>query len=262
MYTPSVSLDRRRQRPDLARRGDHPQPVAQPLDGGSGDEDRRLERVGHRRRRSTRRPSSTSRPPVVGTRRRRSSARSCPCRRCSSPSPRRSRPGRTTPPVGRRRSRPPGCRRAPRTGREVSPNLPLDADTSGSAATGTPSRSHSSSLQRSSVMSNNMVREAFDGSVACTSPPVRFHRIQASIVPSASSSEDGNAAHRQQPLELGAREVGVEHEAGPVADEGKVAGRLQLGAASRPCGGPATRSPGGTARRSPGSRRRPSRAGW
>jgi hypothetical protein len=74
---------------------------------------------------------------------------------------------------------------------DVSPNLPLEADTLGSAASGTPRSAHSSSLHRSSVMSKSIVREAFDGSVACTSPPVRFHRIHASIVPSASWSVAG-----------------------------------------------------------------------
>ena len=40
-------------------------------------------------------------------------------------------------------------------------------------------------------MSKSMVRLAFVGSVASTSPPVRFHSSQVSIVPSASSGPVG-----------------------------------------------------------------------
>jgi len=40
-------------------------------------------------------------------------------------------------------------------------------------------------------MSNNIVRLAFDGSVASTSPPVRFQRIQLSIVPKTTSGWRG-----------------------------------------------------------------------
>ena len=36
-------------------------------------------------------------------------------------------------------------------------------------------------------MSKQSVREAFDGSVACTAPPVRRHSSQLSTVPKASS---------------------------------------------------------------------------
>ena len=74
---------------------------------------------------------------------------------------------------------------------EVTPNRPLDGSTSGSAATGTPNTAHISGLHASVRMSNSIVRLALDGSVAWTSPPVRFHSSQVSIVPSARSSSTG-----------------------------------------------------------------------
>ena len=52
----------------------------------------------------------------------------------------------------------------------------------------------------------------------------------------------------QQPLDLGRREVGVEDEAGALADQRLVTGRAQLGAARRRCAGPARPAPGAAAR--------------
>ena len=57
----------------------------------------------------------------------------------------------------------------------------------------------------------------------------------------------------EQPLDLGRREVGVEHEPGARAHERLVPGRPQLLAARRRCGGPARRSRGEAARRVEGS---------
>ena len=48
-YTPPVSGTDRRERPDLGRVGDDPEPVAQPLHRGAGDEDRAFHRVRDRR---------------------------------------------------------------------------------------------------------------------------------------------------------------------------------------------------------------------
>ena len=55
--------------------------------------------------------------------------------------------------------------------------------TFGSAWNGTPSRSQRYGSQAAVRMSKSIVRLAFDGSVACTAPPVRFHRIHESTVP-------------------------------------------------------------------------------
>ena len=69
----------------------------------------------------------------------------------------------------------------------VTPNGPLEGRTCGRASTGTPNSEHSSWCHRSDLMSNSMVRAALVASVAWTSPPVRFHTIQLSTVPSARS---------------------------------------------------------------------------
>src|SRR4029078_10897516 len=73
----------------------------------------------------------------------------------------------------------------------VTPNLPLDGITVGSADIGTPNSSHSAVDHCRVRMSNSIVRLAFVGSVACTVPPVRFQINQASMVPSASSLSTG-----------------------------------------------------------------------
>ena len=73
----------------------------------------------------------------------------------------------------------------------VTPKRPLDGSTSGSAAAGTANSEHISGLHASERMSNNIVRLAFEGSVACTSPPVRFQSNQLSMVPTARSSSTG-----------------------------------------------------------------------
>ena len=85
-------------------------------------------------------------------------------------------------------------------------------------------------------MSYSSVRLAFDGSVACTppsGPPVRRQRIQLSTVPNARSASAVDAAFGEQPLELGGREVGVEHEPGALADERLVACGPELVATRR-----------------------------
>ena len=80
-------------------------------------------------------------------------------------------------------------------------------------------------------MSNSIVRLAFDGSVACT--PARFHSTQESTVPNARCGVGVDAALGEQPLELGGREVGVEHEAGALPHQRLDAGGAQVVAARR-----------------------------
>src|SRR4051812_38343448 len=67
----------------------------------------------------------------------------------------------------------------------VTPNRPLDGRTSGRHEAGTPNKVHRSVDQASRPMSKSMVRLAFEGSVACTSPPVRFQSNHESTVPNA-----------------------------------------------------------------------------
>ena len=69
----------------------------------------------------------------------------------------------------------------------VTPKEPLEGRTSGSASIGTPNSEHSSGSHCRAPMSNSMVRPALVASVAWTRPPVRFHTIQLSTVPRATS---------------------------------------------------------------------------
>jgi len=58
---------------------------------------------------------------------------------------------------------------------------------------GTPSAAASSLSQASFSMSKQRVREALEGSVACTAPRVSRHRSQVSTVPKASSPRSARA---------------------------------------------------------------------
>ncbi len=69
----------------------------------------------------------------------------------------------------------------------VSPKSPADGRTVGSRGAGTPSSASIVSSQASLRMSRRSVRDALEGSVAWTRPPVRFHRSHVSTVPNASS---------------------------------------------------------------------------
>ncbi len=72
----------------------------------------------------------------------------------------------------------------------VTPKRPADGRTSGRHEAGTPKSSVSSSDQSRDLMSNSIVRLAFEGSVACTppsGPPVSFHSSHESTVPKARS---------------------------------------------------------------------------
>ena len=97
--------------------------------------------------------------------------------------------------------------------------------------------------------------------MAWRSPPVRFHSIQQSIVPRARSPSAGDAALGQQPLELGAAEVGIEHETGASRTRSSVpasASASQRAAVRRSCHTIARQS----AHRWRGPTPPPSPAGW
>jgi hypothetical protein len=79
----------------------------------------------------------------------------------------------------------------------VVPKRPLVARTSPSAARGTSKSAQSSSDQSPVRMSNSSVRHAFDGSVACTAPPVSFQSSHESTVPNARSAERSTPPSRR-----------------------------------------------------------------
>jgi hypothetical protein len=66
-------------------------------------------------------------------------------------------------------------------------------------------------------MSNSIVREAFEGSVTCVRLPVSCQMSQVSTVPKASSPSSARARAGnlvEDPGDLGAAEVGIDHQAG------------------------------------------------
>ena len=75
-------------------------------------------------------------------------------------------------------------------------------------------------------MSNKSVRLALVVSVMCT-PPVSFQTSHESMVPNAKCSSPSTALG-EQPLELRAREVGIENETGGAAHQIEMAIGLEL----------------------------------
>ena len=75
----------------------------------------------------------------------------------------------------------------------VTPNRPLDGRTVGRTDMGTPRSSHISALHCNVLMSNNIVRLAFEGSVTNAAPAVSFHTSHESIVPIHKCSTGGTA---------------------------------------------------------------------
>ena len=69
----------------------------------------------------------------------------------------------------------------------VSPNTPAEGPTRGNTSRGMPRWPSSSASHSSRRMSKQSVRDAFDGSVAWTRPPVSCQRSHVSTVPKASS---------------------------------------------------------------------------
>jgi len=103
------------------------------------------------------------------------------------------------------------------------------------ARSGTPNRSNSSASKAPREMSNSIVRDALDASV--TSSPVDLKITQASMVPNIARPSRARprrpSTFAQQPFDLRTREVGLEHEPGPLANQRLVAGVAQLVAAGR-----------------------------
>ena len=75
----------------------------------------------------------------------------------------------------------------------VSAHTPDEGTMSGSTLRGMSSRRRSSSSHSPRRMSKSSVRLAFEGSVACTRPPVRWNSSQLSMVPKASSPRAARA---------------------------------------------------------------------
>ena len=65
-----------------------------------------------------------------------------------------------------------GRSRPPNAAGSVRPTTPVEGTTSGSARSGTRSRSHSSADHRPAPMSNSSVRDALEASVTWRRPPV------------------------------------------------------------------------------------------
>ena len=141
---------------------DHAEPVAQPLDGGAGDEDRALERVGDACRRPSCHATVVSMPSVGGGH----SAPTFISTKLPVPYVFFAMPGveaclpeqRRLLVAGDAADRDPAP--APPHASTVVPNRPLDGRTSGRASTGTRSSRHSSSLHARCRMSNSIVRLA------------------------------------------------------------------------------------------------------
>ena len=191
-----------------------PEAVAQPLDGGAGHEDRRLERVVH----AVADPPGDRRQQALlrgrRARRRRSRARSCRCRRCSCRARARGRPGRRARPAGRRRSRPPARCRRTRVGLAVArarsgaaPGSDVGRHAEQLAQLGVPPRACGCRTAACATRSSSRSR-------ACRSACSTSHE---SIVPKRRRSASTPPSFTQ-PLDLRAREVRVEHEPGALAE--------------------------------------------
>ena len=255
------------ERAGIRRRGDEPEPVAQPLQGGAGDEDAALEREDVVRRRCARPPSRASPSPGSGTESPTLTSRNEPGpvgvlgharldarlpeeRRllvAGDPADRHAQ-GRGTlrrrwwrscrrsdgPPAGS----PAGCRRA-RTAR---------------------GRNHRGRGRRAASGSR------CSRSVASTAPAVSRAISHVSTVASAELATLRARGERRilakQPLQLRCGEVRVEQQSGPAPDLRLLAPRAMLGADRGAA--PALPDDGGrdAARGSAGRRRRASRAGW
>ena len=202
-------FDRPGERLGLGRRGDDPEPVAQPLDGRARDEDRALER----------RHAGLGGGGAQDAVRRRAAVLALVCEDevagavgglgLARPG---SRPGRRARPAGR-----PPCRPAARALRRSRPRRRRRSTARSAAAPRRGRRRASSSSGSHSTGSSraSSVRDALVWSVTCAAPPVRFQASQLSTVPKRHVALDPG----EQPLELGRREVRVGHEAGALADE-------------------------------------------
>ena len=250
---------RRGQRADVsAAVVDDAQPVAQPLHGGAGHEDGALEGVRWRRRPTPVHATVVSRPSTGSGhgRARRSSARSCRCRRCSwsCPGAKQAWPNRAAcwspaipdtgmpagtrvPGGGRRRTGPPTGRTSGRhDGRH-----PEQVEQLVGPGQGRGCRRAGCGWRSTARWRARRRRARRSGSTAARCRPCRRPgRGRPSTPPSA-----------EQPLELGGREVGVEHQAGRAAHERRGARPRRARRTGPRCGGPARPGPGGSG--SPGA---------
>ena len=127
-------------------------------------------------------------------------------------------PGRTAPPADR-----PRCRRSARARRRASSRRkrPTTRRLAAARRAGCRAAQAARRPSRRAWMSKSSVRLAFDASVTCVLPPVSCQTSQESIVPNASSPRARALAGArdvvEQPAELRAREIGVDHQPGLLA---------------------------------------------
>ena len=156
-------------------------------------------------------------------------------------------PGRTAPPAGRPRCRaigmPSGRPGTPR----VSPRPPAEARTSGSTPRGTPKSSHSSSVQaQRAQVEEQRARGVGDvgdvGRAAGEAPDAGSCRRCRSASSPRSARARRPGTWSEQPGDLGAGEVGIEHQAGALRGRAaRARRRSQRARRRRRCGGPARR---------------------
>ena len=223
---------RRRARPLSARVLDQPEPVAQPLHRGAGDEDRALQRIGALAAelvgdggqqpvlRGDRRIAGVQQGEAAGAIGRfhhaRPEAGLADGRRLLVAGDAADRDGAAEQDARwcrtRRRSRAPPA----------------------ASAVGTRCSAHIVVHQAPALMSKSSVREALVASVAWTRPPVRRQSRKLSTVPKASSPRSARLARAgdvvEQPGDLGAGEIGVEQQAGGGGDRLGMPGLAQRGA--------------------------------
>ena len=138
--------------------------------------------------------------------------------------------------------------------------------TSGRIARGTSNSCSSSGSHSSMWMLKSSVREAFETSVTWVRLPVRcqvepgVHRAESELAALGARPRAGNVV--EQPRDLGAAEIRIDHQAGALAHQALGADLASTPRTAARCAGPARRWRCGSARRSAGPRRWWFRAGW
>ncbi len=280
--TPPLSGDRLGQRPDLGGIVDDAEPVAQPLDGGAGDEGRPLERVGHRGPRAAS-PACVAQVPGAadgqalgrgralgaGVGQHEAAGAVGDLDHAGVEAGLAEQRGLLVAQHARDRDAVQHRRGRAEVGRaRPVPKRPADGRTSGSVCGGHPEEV----AQLGGPGERGRIEAASCGwrwrgpwRTRRLVPPVRFHSTQVSTVPKARSGSvggEGEVSVAQQPGALVALKYGSSTRPVALPHRGEVAGVARARRRWRRCAGPARRWPGAAAGRSSGRRRPASRAGW